>query len=196
MRPIPASLVLSLMLALPGMAQDKKPLGRDELKRFQKTLTEYFVPRAVKTTQDLPYVERAVVIANSSVSVQPVSPEDKAEEYYGKAGSWFKIRRVDLKTKEVIFTLYPVYLDARRLPTPPINPNDPPFEPQQMPIPKNRGGIAGVFKRPTVQLTVVVEYASPDELNADKLEVRLKQLFEIENSARRDHDQKKYADHR
>jgi hypothetical protein len=176
------SLAIALMSAMTGIAQDKKPPGRDELKRVQEILTRYYVPQTVTLTQDLPYIKRAAVITADSVSTKTITPENRVEEYYGKAGARCAIRKVDVQTTEAVFTLYPVYLDGRLLPTPPINPNDPPFEPQPLPVPRNSGGLGGVFKRKAISLTVVVQYASPEELDADKLQARLKPVFEFVNS--------------
>ncbi|MEM2002463.1 MAG: hypothetical protein QXS96_08470 [Candidatus Caldarchaeum sp.] len=172
---------VSIVLATVGQVEGQTAA---QVKRVQHDLEAYYLNRFVELKVELPYVKRAVVINKTNeLKVQPIDPEDRAEERYAKITRKHRIFGLKVEQGQVVFRIAPSYLSPRMLPTPPINPEEPPWKPEEPPPPPKPSKIP--FKRvEPVHFTVVLEYSSLNELTPDRINARLQPVLCVITSER------------
>ncbi len=166
-----------LLVGIMGLVE-----GQEPFRQIQRELEARYRRRLVDVKQEVPYVKEAVVIDRAGrITVRPVEPKDRAEERYAWPGRKHEIWAVKVQPERVIFKIAPAYLDPRILPTPPINPEAPPWDPEDPPpSPKPHPVPSPIpLKRGPVHFELILEYASLDELTPARIEARWEPILRV-----------------
>lgn len=164
-----------------GLAEAQSGQHNDKGKA-KSEIERYYRGQTVKVKREVPYLERAIVISkDNSITVQPVDDKVRVEELFAAPDLKYLLYSIKVTDSEVILKIRDARVPPRPtiLGVPPINPNDPPWDPGA-PIPQRRRKVPAPFKRSDpVHFSVVIEYSRPSDLSPERLNDRLEPVLKI-----------------